>query len=537
MTIASGTYLGRYEIRSQLGTGGMGEVYLARDTQLDRSVALKILPAHLATDEQRMKRFIQEARAISALNHPNIITIHEIGSASETQFIATEFVDGTTLRRLITDGKMMLGEKLEIAIQIASALAAAHAAGIVHRDIKPENIMVRHDGYAKVLDFGIAKLVGPHAFATDLYGKAISVVETDPGMVMGTFKYMSPEQTRGLAVDERSDIWSFGVVLYEMIAGRVPFGGETPSDVIAAVLDREPQPLMQYAPEAPAELERIANTTLAKDKEERYQTVKALLVDLRRLKRRLEAEGEPERAPTLEQRSGRSGHKAVAPDSELATMKVPREELAAQRDVLQAVSAPSGAGYLVSEIKDHKRGAMVAAIAALLIALAGVSYSYFNRSRAPVIPSLAVLPFVDSGDEHGYKYGDTIADGVGNILSNNHPDVRVAGRSVVFNYQKQETDPRKIGRELKVDLMVTGKVTMRGDTVIVQVDLIDVSEGTQVWGGQYNRRVEDIPIAQEEISRDIYARLRSKATGEEQHPVQTPTPYDSPDQPTRGQVP
>ncbi|MDT5059729.1 MAG: eukaryotic-like serine/threonine-protein kinase [Acidobacteriota bacterium] len=285
MTIPAGTHFGRYEIRSPIGAGGMGEVYLAHDAQLDRPVALKLLPADVTQDEDRLRRFQQEARATSALNHPNILTIYEIGEAEGTHFIATEFIDGITLRDQMARSRMKMDEVLEVSLQVASALAAAHEAGIVHRDIKPENIMIRRDGYVKVLDFGLAKLTEERA-NTSPY--ALTLAETGPGIVIGTVTYMSPEQARGLRVDERTDIFSFGVVLYEMLAGRAPFGGPTPSDVIVSILDRQPQPLAYHLPEVSPETQRIVSKALAKEREERYQSIKDMLADLRGLKRGIE---------------------------------------------------------------------------------------------------------------------------------------------------------------------------------------------------------------------------------------------------------
>ena len=287
MTIPAGTNFGRYEIRSPIGAGGMGEVYLAHDAQLDRPVALKLLPSDVTQDEDRLRRFQQEARSTSALNHPNILTIFEIGESDGTHFIATEFIDGVTLRERLARGRMKPDEVLDVSIQVASALAAAHEAGIVHRDVKPENIMLRRDGYVKVLDFGLAKLTEQRASSSP---NALTLAETGPGIVIGTVTYMSPEQARGLRVDERTDIFSFGVVLYEMLAGRAPFGGPTPSDVIVAILDREPQPLVIALPDALPEMQRVVSKALAKDRTERYQTIKDLLADLRGLKRRLEFE-------------------------------------------------------------------------------------------------------------------------------------------------------------------------------------------------------------------------------------------------------
>ncbi len=292
-----GSVLGRYKITRTLGEGGMGKVYLAQDATLGRKVALKLLPQSFVTDHDRVRRFEQEARAASALNHPNILTIHEIGAEGNTRYIATEFVEGITLREHLKRFRLKLTESLDLAIQIAAALSAAHAAGIVHRDIKPENLIVRPDGYVKVLDFGLAKLApATPATANDSDSLAFAPVTTTPGMLMGTIVYMSPEQARGFEVDARTDIWSLGVVLYEMIAGRPPFEGHTNSDVLASVLNREPLPLTQPSPAVSAELERIVLKTLAKDPEERYQAIKDLLVDLRRHKQRLEFEAEMRRS-------------------------------------------------------------------------------------------------------------------------------------------------------------------------------------------------------------------------------------------------
>src|SRR6266550_2169036 len=292
--LSPGAKLGRYEIRSKIGEGGMGEVYLATDTELDRTVAIKILPENLATDQQRLQRFIQEAKAASALNHPHILTVHEIGASGDTRFIATEFIDGETLRHSISS-EIKLIEILEIAIQTAGALSAAHAAGIIHRDIKPENIMIRRDGYIKLLDFGLAKLTASERSAIDPEASTRAMVNTGAGTVIGTANYMSPEQAKGTHVDARTDIWSLGAVLYEMITRSVPFPGETPTETISLILQREPAPLTRFAHEVPPELERIVTKALTKDREERYQTAKDLLIDLRSLKRKLEVDAEIDR--------------------------------------------------------------------------------------------------------------------------------------------------------------------------------------------------------------------------------------------------
>src|SRR5215510_12088406 len=276
--LKAGDSIGHYQVVSLLGVGGMGQVYLAEDAKLGRKVALKLLPTSYTRDESRLRRFQQEARAASALNHPNILTIHELGKVNGDQFIATEFVEGETLRERLRRAPLNLAETLDVAVQLAGALAAAHKAGIVHRDIKPENIMLRHDGYVKVLDFGLAKLTEQPEPATQT--AATENVDISSGLVMGTVKYMSPEQASGRQVDPRSDIFSFGVVLYEMIAGRPPFGGKNSSELISTILKKEPAPLI----DVPEETQRLISRALRKKKEDRYQTIEDLLADLKSLK-------------------------------------------------------------------------------------------------------------------------------------------------------------------------------------------------------------------------------------------------------------
>ena len=311
MALAAGTLLGRYEIHGPLGSGGMGEVYLAEDTQLGRTVALKILPADLTSDPQRMHRFAQEARTASALNHPNILTIHEIVleagevfgemSALSRYPLSTDIVARTDVQCLLirTSALRLMFKQKDLAEFKKLVLEEiAHQEGIVHRDIKPENIMIRDDGYIKVLDFGLAKMT----LRPDTTPEAVTLLNTDPGMILGTARHMSPEQARGFELDARTDIFSLGTVLYEMITGRAPFEGPTNSDVIASILREDPPPLGRYAPEAPAELQRIVNRALAKNRDERYQTAKDLATDLKNLNREME----------LETKLGRSGQSCGA---------------------------------------------------------------------------------------------------------------------------------------------------------------------------------------------------------------------------------
>src|SRR5437763_2612296 len=301
-SLLPGARLGRYEIRSHIGSGGMGEVYLAQDTTLDRKVALKVLPEDVSSNRQRMQRFVQEAKAASALNHPNIITIHEIGTEPGAHFMVTEFIDGENLRHHLRRTQLALTEAIDIAMQVASALSSAHAAGIVHRDIKPENVMLRQDGIVKVLDFGLAKLTAPALDSVDGEAPTRPNVNTDPGVVMGTAIYMSPEQARGLPVDARTDIFSLGILLYEMVAGRLPFDGSNRNEIMASILsDKEPQPLTRYSSEAPTELGRIVLKALRKNRDERYQTIKDMLLDLKSLTQDLEFEKKLQQSapPTL----------------------------------------------------------------------------------------------------------------------------------------------------------------------------------------------------------------------------------------------
>ena len=485
----------------------MGEVYLAEDTQLDRTVALKVLPAEIAADQQRMQRFIQEAKAASALNHPNILTIYGIGEADSACFIATEFIAGITLRERLRKERMEITDVLDVGVQVASALSAAHEAGIVHRDIKPENIMLRPDGYVKVLDFGLAKLTekASNRKQTD----ASTLLETDPGVVMGTIVYMSPEQARGMTVDGRSDVWSLGIVLYEMIAGRPPFQGETKSDVISLILQREPPPLARFAHRVPAELERIVMKALAKDSEERYQGIKDLMIDLRRLKQRMEVDAEIERTG-----SGALSGSGQIVASGGQTLPANMHISGARTDEVGAARPTSSAEYIVSEIRQHKRWFFPAAAAILLFA-AGLLYLYFMQSSRTAIDSIAVLPLVNANNDPNT---DFLSDGITESLINSLsqiPELRVMARSTAFRYKGQELDPQKIGHELDVRAVLTGKVLQRGDMLTIQVDLVDTRDGSQLWGEQYNRRISDLLAVQQNISREVSEKLRLKLSGEQ----------------------
>jgi serine/threonine protein kinase len=302
----AGQTVGSFRILSHLGRGGMGEVYLAEDSKLGRKVALKVLPEEFTRRKDLVRRFALEAKAASALNHPNIVTVYEIGQTGSSEYIATEYIEGETLRQHFTKGRMSLSEILDVVIQVAGALAAAHGAGIIHRDIKPENIMIRPDGYVKVLDFGLAKAISdrrPGSPVADLEAATLMKMETEPGAMIGTVHYMAPEQARGLDVDARADIFSVGVITYEMLAGHRPFGGDTNLDALISTLEKEPAPLASSAPGAPPEIQRIISKALRKPREERYQSIKEMLIDLKNLREELAFEAKLERSNSWESNS------------------------------------------------------------------------------------------------------------------------------------------------------------------------------------------------------------------------------------------
>ena len=500
MTITAGTRLGRYEIRSKLGAGGMGEVYLALDTELNRTVAIKTLPDDLASNEHRLRRFIQEAQAASALNHPHILTIHEIGYTNGTRFMATEFIDGDTLKQWNRSGSRKLNEILEIAIQTTSALAAAHAAGIIHRDIKPENIMVRRDGYVKVVDFGLAKLSAPSSTTSESDAPTRALVNTREGVVMGTASYMSPEQAKGIDLDARTDLWSLGVVLYEMITGRGPFAGDTAADLISVILQKDPVPLTRYAPDVPAELERIVTKALTKDREERYQTAKDLLIDLRTLKRKLEVNAEMDRTASPELRSsGATATGSVEPTASASSA---------------GGHAPSSAEFILSSMKQHRVGAAVAALV-LVAAVVGIVLFVRAGSTELAIESIAVLPFQNKSTETDTEYlSDGLAESLIYRLSQ-LPNLRVSPTSSVFNYKNKDVDPIKIGTELGVNAVLSGRIVQRGDNLTISAELVDVRYNKLLWGEQYERKMSEVLQTQREIATEIVDKLKLKVSGDE----------------------
>jgi serine/threonine-protein kinase len=526
MGIEAGTRIGHYKILAMLGKGGMGEVYLAQDTNLGRRVALKLLSAGFTKREDRVMRFQQEARAVSALNHPNIITIYEIGETESTHFIATEFIDGETLRQRLSHEKMSPREVVELGIQAASAIAAAHKAGIMHRDIKPENIMLRNDGYVKVLDFGLAKLTeisGEHGHVssdpeavTNIESGTVNrrLVDTDPGTVLGTVSYMSPEQARGLAADHRTDIFSLGVVLYEAIAGRVPFEGATVSDVIFSILGKKPAPLTRYSLEVPGELQRIIRKALEKDRDERYQTIKDMLIDLKRLKQQQDLQDELSESDPLQwtNNSGSSGDSAGRATS-VATAPA-RQSGVRTEEITTTIRTASSAEYIITEIKRHKRGFLYS-IAALVLVVAGLMV-YFRDTRK----SVAVLPFANAvSDANSKDLNVLLTKRVINRLSKWQNELKVIPYSSVSRFADQQVDPISVGRQLDVKAVLTGSVIKRegDDNLSVSIELVSIKDGSLIYSEEYNQKFADLRRMQEKMLEEVSEKLGLEFNDEEKN--------------------
>jgi serine/threonine-protein kinase len=479
--LKAGTTLGRYKLLAHLGTGGMGEVYRAHDERLDRNVALKILPNDVAGDPDRMRRFEQEARAASVLNHPNIITIYDVDSREAAPFIAMEFIDGTTLRERIRAQPIPLAEALSVAVQIAGALAAAHASRIVHRDIKPENIIVRGDGIVKVLDFGLAKLTGAEpADAVDGEAPTRLQYKTKSGVVMGTALYMSPEQARGQLVDARTDIFSLGVVVYELLTGRLPFSGASTYETVAAILSEQDAPPLRVVAGAPppSELERIVGKALRKNRDERYQTMKDFLLDLQSLRRRLESDqaqgtemGRKEEAI----QPGRGGMRRLPP------------------------SLVGVAGAL------------------LLLAAAVVGYVSWNaggRTRQSEIKSLAVLPLksLDAGENY---LGLGIADAAIRRVSQTGK-VIVRPTSAVRRYATEDTDALTAAKQLGVDSVLEGSLQRANGRLRISVNLLRCKDGASLWSDSFDLGMADIFAIQDTVAQQVAARLRLQLDASQQ---------------------
>ena len=517
--------LSHYRIGSKIGAGGMGEVYLAQDTKLDRKVAIKVLNEEFSNDSDKLKRFIQEAKAASALNHPNILTVYEIGEVDGKHYIATELIDGHTLREHLSHkDPLPLNTILKIGIQVAEALSAAHEAGIIHRDIKPENIMIRRDGYAKVLDFGLAKLAEPPAVAGGQTGSEDATrvqVNTNPGVVMGTASYMSPEQARGNpTTNARTDIWSLGVVLYEMLARKVPFTGETVNHTIVSILEKEPTLLENV----PAELQRIIRKALTKDVEMRYQSARDLLIDLKNLRRDLDIQGEIERSIIPNREA------ATAAISESETRFYSADSAGATRSgpaiPTQVVKSSSSLEYAVTQAKSHKLATAIVAIAILgaLVTVAYLAFVYKRNSGSGQIQSIAVMPFINDSRNADVEY---LSDGMTDTLISNLsqlPNLNVKAHSSVFRYKGKDASAQTIARDLGVQAILNGRISQRGDQLTLRLELVDAKTENVIWSDLYNRKQEDLVSLQSEIARDVSTKLRHKLSGiEEQKLAKTYT--------------
>ncbi len=506
-TIAAGTHLAHYKIISMIGAGGMGEVYLAEDTHLRRKVAIKMLAPELTRDERGLRRFEHEAHASSALNHPNILTIYEFGQANGLHFIASEFIEGVTLRQRLANGKLELNTAIDIAIQIASALAAAHACGIVHRDIKPDNVIVRTDGIVKVLDFGIAKLGERRVGETiHLGASTVGPSTSEPGMVLGTAKYMSPEQARGIAVDARSDIFSLGAVIYELVTGRAAFEGETASDLIAEILKVEPVPPVDFAPEVPPELERIIGKALRKDRENRYQSVRDLLIDLQDFRKEAEFQAKLQSA-----RPGSSGARRRALDAPAAVRLEPAQ-IPAQIKIGSDRRRAVGAEHPLLDVGlSSSRRKLLARLMVMLVALLAIGYFAVRKlhtTPTAVHPrSLAILPFRNlkqdpETDFLGFSLADAVITKLGYISA-----LTVRPSSSVDKYRNQIIDPKKVAADLNVDTLLTGTFIKDGDDLRITTQLVDVKPDKILWQDTIDLTYDKLLTVQDRVAQQLIKGL------------------------------
>lgn len=505
-TLKEGFSFGHYEIIKQIGTGGMGEVYLAQDKKLDRKVAVKILNEKFSRDESNLQRFIREAKAASSLNHPNILVIHEIGETDEAHYIVSEYIEGQTLREVFKAKDLELKDVLEISMQVANALSAAHHAHLIHRDIKPENIMLRPDGFVKILDFGLAKLVAAQS-AGFVEDSIVKQNDTAKGVIMGTVNYMSPEQAKSERVDARTDIFSLGALVYEMIAGHTPFAGDSVSETFANLINQEPQPLSRYAANVPHELQRIVSRMLCKNKDERYQSMKELLADLIDLKENL----------TFEEKLQRTH----SPNDDHATAILQATTGEAKRRTAET------SNHLTQKIGRQK---FLTAFALMVLLVGGTGFGYYflfaekSASVANGKKTIAVLPFVNASQEADAEYlSDGITENVINNLSQ-LSGLKVMAKNSVFRYKGKQIEIKKVADELGVQILVMGSIKQVGDKIVINVSLIDPNDGSQIWGKQFVKNSSDVIATQNEIAQAVAQNLRLNLTeAEKQQLARRPT--------------
>ena len=502
-----GNTIGRYKVLQLLGVGGMGEVYLANDSQLGRKVAIKFLNERYESNASNVERFIQEAKAASALNHPNILTIHEIGETDGSHFIVSEYVDGHRLRTVLENDRPDLSRTLNIAVQVAEALAAAHSARIVHRDVKPENIVIRKDGYAKVLDFGLAKLLPEPSSFIGLEDETVKQNQTAKGLILGTVNYMSPEQAKGEAVDARTDIFSLGVLIYEMITGRTPFTANSTSETFANLINRDPEQMSRYVSGVPDELQRIVSKMLRKDPDERYQTMKGLLVDLKLLRDNVTQE------TRLARTSSDGGDKAteVFPGT---TDETPKTTVETQR-----------------QKSLWLRRLALAAIPVLLLGIFSGGWYWLRRAAEfqPQIKTLAVLPLKSLNSQEDVL-GLGIADAVIRRLSQTGT-LTVRPRSAVQRYLLEDTDALTAAKQLATDAVLEGSIQRDGDRLRVSVNLLRTSDGASLWADAFNMRMSDIFTIQDSVAQQVASRLQLQLDSAQQarlakHTTSNPIAYE-----------